>query len=132
MFKFNFTAFSAFILLLLIEIDIVLFFQDGFIRHTFGDYLVVILLYNLIRSFVTIKKNTIVHITLLIAFSVEFIQLTPLLKLLGLERNLLANLILGNTFSISDLIAYTVGYLTILFFNSSIYENFIYQTKHSS
>lgn len=132
MFKFNFTAFSPFILLLLIEIVIALILKEGFIRHTFGDYLVVILLYFLLRSFLNISKNTLALVTLFIAFIVEFIQLTPFLKVLGLQNHTLANLIFGNTFSISDLLAYTLGYLTILFFNSSIYENLIHQTKHRS
>lgn len=132
MIYFNKKSFLVAILFLLIEITIALFFKEGFIRHTFGDYLVVILIYNLTRTFLNIKKSYIAHITILIAFIVEFIQLTPFLKTLGLEHNLLANLILGNTFSVSDLLAYTLGYLTILFFNSSTYENFIHQTKRSS
>lgn len=132
MFKFNLLAFSLSILLLVTEIAIVIFLKEGFIRHTFGDYLVVILLYNLIRTFLFIKNNHIAHITLLIAFIIEFIQLTPFLKLLSLEHHKLANLILGNTFSVSDLMAYTLGYLTILFFNSAIYANLIHQTKHRS
>lgn len=132
MFSFNNKAFFITLFLLSAEIAIALFLKDGFIRHTFGDYLVVILLYFLLRSFLNISKNILAIITLLIAFIVEFIQLTPFLKVLKLDNHTLANLIFGNTFSVSDLLAYTLGYLTILFFNSSIYENLINQTKHRS
>ena len=116
---FNFSSFSAFILLLLTEISIVIFFKTGFIRHVFGDYLVVLLLYYFLKSFVSISNNKLASITLLIAFTVELIQLTPLLKTIGLENHSLANLILGNTFSVTDLLAYTLGYITIIIFNYS-------------
>jgi len=38
-----------------------------------------------------------------------------LLKLLHLQHNHLANLILGSTFSFTDLVAYTFGFITIIF-----------------
>ena len=117
MLKFNFISFSTFLLLLLAEITIALFFKGGFIRHVFGDYLVVLLLYSFLKSFISISNNVLAGITLFIAFTVEFIQLTTLLKSLGLENNSFANLIFGNTFSVTDLIAYVFGYITIL--NSS-------------
>jgi len=112
-------SFKVFIFFFLIETAIALFFKDGFIRHTFGDYLVVLLLYFFLKSFVSISNNTLAGISLLIAFTVEFIQLTPLLKTMGLENHSLANLVLGNTFSVTDLLAYTFGYITIIIFNSS-------------
>lgn len=120
MLKFNFNPFIAFTLLFLTEIAIAVFFKGGFIRHTFGDYLVVLLLYFFLKSFISISNNTLAGITLLIAITVELIQLTPLLKIIGLENQYLANLIFGNTFSITDLLAYTLGYITIITFNSSI------------
>jgi hypothetical protein len=51
--------------------------------------------------------------TLSIAFCIEFLQLTPFLAVLGLQQNKWANLILGNVFSVQDLIAYTLGALTV-------------------
>jgi len=106
-------------LLFLTEIAIAMFFKTGFIRHVFGDYLVVLLLYFFLKSFFSISNNTLAAITLLIAFTVELIQLTPLLKTIGLENHSLANLVFGNTFSFTDLLAYTFGYITIIIFNSS-------------
>jgi len=110
---------KVFIVLLLIETAIALFFKGGFIRHTFGDYLVVLLLYFFLKSFISISNNTLAGITLLIVFTVEFIQLTPLLKIIGLDNYSLANIIFGNTFSYTDLLAYTFGYITIIIFNTS-------------
>jgi len=120
MLKLNFISFSTFTLLFLIETAIALFFKGGFIRHTFGDYLVVLLLYFFLKNFISVSNNTLANITVLIAFTVEFIQLTPLLKSIGLENHSIANLVLGNTFSVTDLLAYTLGYITIIIFNNSI------------
>jgi len=120
MLKLNYIFFTAFILILITEIAIAIFFKAGFIRHVFGDYLVVLLLYFFLKSFISFSNNTLANITVLIAFTVEFIQLTPLLKSIGLENHSIANLVLGNTFSVTDLLAYTLGYITIIIFNNSI------------
>ena len=118
MFKFNIKSCSIFILLLLIETAIALFIKGGFNRHVFGDYLVVLLLFFLFKSFIYISNKKLALIVLCISFIIEFIQLTPLLEILGLQDNKLANIIVGNTFSVTDLLAYTLGYLTIIFLNT--------------
>ena len=106
---FNSTYFILFILLLITEILIATFLKDGFIRYTFGDFLVVILLYTFFKSF--LKANTILIAlsVLIIAYSIEFLQLANLLDYLNIRHNRLANLILGSHFSVEDLIAYTLG-----------------------
>lgn len=98
-----------------IEIWIALLFKDGFIRHTLGDFLVVILLYCAIRSVINIRTNTAILLVLLIAFTIEGLQATNLLNYLNIQNNKAAQLILGTTFSIGDLIAYTFGCITIFF-----------------
>lgn len=55
-------------------------------------------------------------IVLVIAFIVEFLQLTSFLEIIGLHENHYAKLVFGNTFHFSDLIAYTLGILTIIVF----------------
>ena len=97
------------------ETTIAVFLKTGFIRLTFGDFLVVILLYCLIKSFWNAKPLTIGIIVLLIAYVIEFLQLFKLLEFLGLTNSSVAKIILGNTFQFSDLVAYTLGILTILF-----------------
>jgi len=57
-------------------------------------------------------------IALGIAFMVEFLQLTPFLETMGLNENHYAKLVFGNTFHISDLVAYTLGVLTIIIIES--------------
>ncbi|APQ18047.1 ribosomal maturation YjgA family protein [Maribacter hydrothermalis] len=114
-FKFHKTYFTAFILLFAIEVSIAVFLESGFIRHTFGDYLVVILLFCFFKSFLRANDLVVGMATLSIAFVIEFLQLTPFLEYLGLQQNKWANLIFGNVFSIQDLIAYTLGILTVTY-----------------
>ena len=110
--KFNRKHFLTFIFLLLLEIIIAQ--TSGFIRHTFGDFLVVILLFYLVKAFFNFSNKTIGIIVLIFAYVVEFLQLTPLLKFLNLENNRLAVIIFGATFSFVDLVAYILGIVTVL------------------
>ncbi len=102
------------IILFITEVLITSFYTTGFIRHTFGDYLVVIFLYCLIKSFVNTKSIYVAIGILAFSFIIEILQHFNLLKLLNLEENTLAKLILGSTFHISDLVAYTLGIATVL------------------
>ena len=121
--KFNKLYFIVFLVLLAIETLIAIYLKDGFIRHTFGDYLVVILLYCFLKSFIRGKSFHIAFAVLIISYSIEFLQLTNFLQLFNLQNNSLAKIILGSTFSISDLIAYTFGIITILIFEHINYAN---------
>jgi len=113
-FTFNKTHFIWFLLLLSTETAIALFLKGGFIRHTFGDFLVVILLYCFFKSFLSIKPLHVGIGVLLIAFVIEFLQLFNLLGHLNLNHSTTAKVILGSTFHISDLLAYTLGIITVL------------------
>ncbi len=107
--------FIIFLILFFIEVNIAYFLKTGFIRHTFGDYLVVILIYCFIKSFLNMKPFSAAIGVLLFAFSIELLQLVSILEVLNLQNNSIAKLILGNTFQISDLIAYTFGIISVLF-----------------
>ena len=113
-FKFNKLYFFAFLLVLFAEIGIATFIKKGFIRSTFGDYLVVILIYCFVKSFVISKPFYVAIGVLIFAFVVEFMQLSNILVPLKLENNILAKTILGSTFHITDLVAYILGITTIL------------------
>lgn len=113
--QFNKTYFLVFAILLIIETLIAIFLKTGFIRHTLGDFLVVILLYCFLKSFINAKPLKIGVVVLCIAFIIEFLQLFELLKLLNLQNNHAAQLLLGSTFQITDLIAYVLGVLFVIF-----------------
>lgn len=131
---FNKNYFIAFIILFLIEVAIAIFFKEGFIRHTFGDFLVVILLYCFFKSFLNGSTLPIAIATLCIAYIIEFLQLTDFLKHLGLEHSKWASLVFGNSFSIQDLVAYTLGIAVTLYIERSRVLNrfFIPSTKNGN
>ena len=111
---FNKIYFFLFLILLIIEACIAYFLKTGFIRHSFGDFIVVIMLYCLLKSFINIKPVYLALIVLFISFSIEFLQLFNLLEKLNLTENKIARIVLGNTFHINDLIAYSLGIITVL------------------
>ncbi|ARV10381.1 hypothetical protein BTO05_12295 [Winogradskyella sp. PC-19] len=112
--QFNKTYFILALLFFAIEFCIALYLKTGFIRHTFGDYLVVILLYTGLKSIINIRVWTAAIIVLIISFSIELFQLWPVLEFFNLGNNKIAKLVFGTTFQFTDIIAYTSGVLTIL------------------
>ena len=123
--KFSKAYFFWFLILFIIEACIALFVKGGFIRHTFGDVLVVIMVYCFIKSFVRTKPIYVAILVLIISFCVELIQLTNLLQWLHIEDNKAAKLILGNTFHFTDLIAYTLGITIVLIIEYKYIKNVI-------
>lgn len=113
-FSFNKNYFFATLLLFLIEIGIALFIKDRFIRPYFGDFLVVILLYCLVKSFWNGASIWAGIYVLLFAFAVEIGQYFQLVKLLGLNHSELARTVIGTGFDWGDLVAYTLGILVVL------------------
>ncbi|MBU3821158.1 DUF2809 domain-containing protein [Flavobacteriaceae bacterium XHP0103] len=120
--KLNKTHALLFISTFVIEVLIAKFFTNGFIRYIFGDYLVVIMLYCFFKSFLKTNPFSIAMSVLLLAFIIEFLQLANILSILNLQDNQLLKLALGSSFHISDLIAYTLGILTVLFIEYKIYK----------
>ena len=110
----NFKNLFVFIFLFIAELLIVINFKDGFIRNNFGDYLAILMLYYLFRSFMKLKAINTALLTLFLVYFIEFLQFIHLTKILGIEKYTIVKIILGNTFSAHDIIAYTLGFLTIL------------------
>ena len=102
--------------LFLIELAIAFIIKTGFIRYTFGDYLVVILLYAIFRGCTNLSVRASAFAVLFIAYGIELLQLTSFLAYFNLQDSTVAKLILGSTFQIGDLVAYTLGIITILIF----------------
>ena len=121
--RLNKTYLVSTLVLFLIETLIAIFLKTGFIRHSFGDFLCVILLYCFFKSFIEGHHFKIAISVLIIAFSIEFLQLTNYLETFNLQDNYLAKLFLGSTFHISDLIAYTLGVITILIIDLKFITN---------
>ena len=121
--KLNKTYLIITIVLFVIEVLIATFLTDGFIRHTFGDFLVTILIYCFFKSFFKINSITLAVSVLVFAFVIEFLQLANILETLNLQNNHFIKLVLGSSFHVSDLVAYTLGIITVLLIEFKIKPN---------
>ncbi|CAH0529377.1 DUF2809 domain-containing protein [Vibrio hippocampi] len=93
----------------IVLVVIALYVRDSFIRPTFGDVLVVVWLYYLLASFLSMPVKWLVLLVVLIAFFVEIGQLLQVTTWLGIEPSSPLAVILGATFDWKDLLAYCVG-----------------------
>ena len=114
MFQFNRNYFILTILLFLIETAIALYLHDNFIRPYFGDFLVVILLYCFVKSFVNVSVWVAAGLVLLFSFAIEIAQYFNAVEKLGLQHYKIATVVLGNSFTWMDLLAYILGILTVI------------------
>ena len=120
---FNKTYLVTTILLFITEVLIAIFLKTGFIRHTFGDFLVVILLDCFFKIFIVGHSIKIALSVLVFAFLIEFLQLIKILHMLNLNNNHLIKIILGSSFQITDLVAYTLGIITVLYVEFKLETN---------
>lgn len=108
-FRFNKNYFLLFVLLFVTEVLIALYVHDNFIRPFFGDFLVVILVYTFVMSFINAPKIAVAVGVLLFAFVVELSQYLQLIELLGLHDSKLAKTVMGNSFMWEDILMYVLG-----------------------
>jgi hypothetical protein len=102
------------VLLFVTELLIATFLHDKIIRPYFGDFLVVILIYCFLRSFLKVSIVKAAIAPLIFAYLIEFMQYLNLIQKLGLQNSKMANLVLGNLFQWIDLLAYTLGIVLVL------------------
>jgi hypothetical protein len=103
------------VLLFVIEVLIAVYIHDRVIRPYLGDYLVVMMLYCFLRSFIKISVFPACILVLLFSYLVELVQYFHLVEILGLQHSTLVTTVLGNSFEWIDLIAYSAGIATVLF-----------------
>ena len=72
--KFKFKYFIVFVIIFIIEVFIALYLHDSFIRPYFGDFLVVIMIYSFVMSFINFSKYKVALFVLLFAYCIEFAQ----------------------------------------------------------
>lgn len=80
-----------------------------FVRNSIGDLLVIPLLYFLLRGLTKARPSVALAIGLAAGLAAEVLQYLHLADLLGLKRGSLLYIVLGNTFSASDLLMYAIG-----------------------
>ncbi|WP_435353862.1 DUF2809 domain-containing protein [Emticicia sp. SJ17W-69] len=114
MFTFNLKPFIIFLLLFLTEVMIAIFMHDAIIRPIFGDFLAVITLYYLLKSFLTFNNLSLILGSLCFAYLLEFLQYIDFLTFTGLKDYKIIAVVLGTSFSWGDIVAYTFGALFIM------------------
>lgn len=112
--RFSPTYFILTVLLLLSEVLIEKYVHDTIIRPYFGDFLVVILIYCFVRSFLRTPVIPTALAVLLFAYTIEFLQYLNLLEYLGWSKYYWARILLGNYFEWIDVAAYTMGILVVV------------------
>ncbi|HVW95133.1 MAG TPA: DUF2809 domain-containing protein [Mucilaginibacter sp.] len=113
-FGFQKRYFFLMLILLMIEVIIGFDFHDKLIRPYGGDFIVVIFLYCCIKSFIQADVLKTAVGILIFAYLVEVSQYFHLVRILALQNNKPALILLGDSFSFNDLIAYTLGIALVL------------------
>jgi hypothetical protein len=104
----------AFLMLLMIEIVIAIYVHDDFIRPYIGDVLVVGVVYLFVRIFIPGGVKLMPIYVFIFAALVEVLQYFQLIRLLGLQENTFARILIGSTFDVKDLFCYFIGFIIIL------------------
>ena len=107
--RFDRVSFTIALALLALEVLIALFIRDRFVRPYLGDVLVVILIFFAVRTIWSIRPLPLAIGAFLFACLVEITQAMGLIQRLGWSDNILAKLVLGNTFQWGDLLCYLIG-----------------------
>lgn len=114
MLSFNKKFFFLTLLLFITEVLIALYVKDRFVRPYVGDYLVVMLIYCAVRTVLKAPVLPVAIGVLLFAYLIETLQYFRLVDRLGLEKNVIAKTVIGYGFSWIDMLAYTLGIITVL------------------
>lgn len=106
--------FLFFLVLFAAEVFIALDIRDKFVRPYAGDFLVVIFIYCFLKSF--LKISDVKDAVLVIAFAcfIEVLQAFNFVKLIKMENNKVASVVLGNHFEWADILLYFLGITAVL------------------
>ena len=108
-FRFSLPHAITFACLFLIEAGIAIYIHDDLIRPLGGDALVVALVWAFWRCFVQGNAYLAALGAMLFSYAVEFGQYFHFVDLIGLGQNRIARIVLGTSFDVHDLGAYTLG-----------------------
>lgn len=123
MLKFNFNYFLIAIFLFIVEVLIAMFAHDQFIRPYFGDFLVVILVYCFVKSFLNTPFFKTAIAVLAFSFTLEVLQYLDIVSRIGLGDSKLARTVIGTSFEWIDLIAYTLGIAFVIYVENRLFIN---------
>jgi hypothetical protein len=108
--KFTFNSSYLLLALLLFIVEVLIgFYTHNWIRAYLGDFLVVILLYCLVKGFFNLKINHALTGVLIFSYLIETLQYFHIVNVLGLQKVTMARIIIGTDFSWIDMLMYTLG-----------------------
>lgn len=114
LFQFHRKYFFLTLLLFATEVFIAAYLHDAIIRPYGGDFLVVILIYCFVKSFLNTPVKATALAVLLFSYLIETLQYFNLVEILGLEKSNIARIVIGTSFAWTDFLAYTLGILLVL------------------
>ncbi|KRD58395.1 hypothetical protein ASE40_18885 [Flavobacterium sp. Root935] len=100
----------------------------SFIPLWIGDFLYAVMIYFLVRIFLPLKKAFLIALlSLLICYSIEFLQLYQAECIVELRKTLFGRYVLGQGFLWSDILAYTFGIAVASLIEKNSFK--LYQSK---
>lgn len=102
------------IALFIIEVLIAIYVHDSFVRPFVGDYLVVFLVYCFVRAFFNMHYLKAAVAVLLFSYLIETLQYFQFVQRMGLAKYKILAIALGTSFEWFDILAYTLGFITII------------------
>lgn len=102
------------IALFIIEILIAIYVHDSFVRPFVGDYLVVFLVYCFVRAFFNMHYLKAAVAVLLFSYLIETLQYFQFVQRMGLAKYKILAIVMGTSFEWFDILAYTLGFITII------------------
>ncbi len=93
-----------------------------FIRENFGDFLVVILLYFIVKMVRDFPPLPLAICIFVFAVIVEITQYFHLSDELGFRRGSLISILMGTNFSFYDILMYLLGTITAYGFDSAVFR----------
>lgn len=122
MLQFNWRYFIIATLLFIVEVLIAMFVHDQFIRPYVGDFLVVILVYCFVKSFLNTPLLPTAIAVLVFSFAIEVLQYLDIVNKIGLGHSSFAKTVIGTSFEWLDLIAYTLGIVFVMYVENSRFK----------
>ena len=114
-----------FLLLVISEFIIGIYFHDDFVRPFVGDVIIAVVLYTFVRIFFPEKLYWLSAAVFVFCAAVEFSQIIPLCDLIGVKNNFL-RILMGVSFAWEDIICYAVGCII-----TAVYDVFLFRRQSS-